>query len=73
MYVQEHLKYLICRDAGLKNYCFSGNPYSSGKAVVISVDETCTRIEVKYCSLGLTLVVAKQNVLKADNVTTASS
>ena len=60
VYVQEHLKGLIYRDAGLKNYHFPGNPYSSRKAVVISIDETCTLIHVKYCSLGLTLVVDRQ-------------
>ena len=56
------------RDTGLKNYHYTGNTYSSRMAVVISIDETCTCIKVKYCSLGPTLVVDRRNVLKADNV-----
>ena len=72
VYLQEHLKDLVyTRDAGLKNYDYTGNSYSSRKAVVISIDETCNRIKVKYCSLGTTLVVDRQNVLKADNVAKA--
>ena len=72
VYVQEHMKDIIYRDAGLKNYHCAGNEYSSRKAVVISIDETCT-IHVKYCSLGLTLVVDRRNVLKADIVSKISS
>ena len=68
VYVQEHVKDLVSRDTGLKNYHYTGNIHSSRMAVVISIDEACNRIKVKYCSLGTNLVVDRQNVLKADNV-----
>ena len=71
VYVQEHLKDFVSRDVGLKNYDYTSNSYSSCKAVVISIDETCNCIKVKYCSLGTTLVVGRQNVLRADNVAKA--
>ena len=72
VYVQEHLKDLVYRDGELKKYHYTGKSYLSRKAVVISIDETCTRIKVKYCSLGITVVVDIQNVLKADNVPKSS-
>ena len=72
VYVQKHMKDLVSRDVGLKNYHYTGNTYSSRMAVVISIHETCTCIEVKYCSLGTTIVANRQNVLKADNVAKAS-
>ena len=71
VYVQERLKDLLYRDGGLKNYHYTGKSYLSRKAVIISIDETCNCIKVKYCSLGTTLVVGRQNVLRADNVAKA--
>ena len=68
VYFKEHLKELLYRDGGPKNFYYRGKYYSSCKAVVISIDESCTCMKVKYCSLGTTLVVDRQNVLKADNV-----
>ena len=65
VYVQEHMKDLVSRDAGLKNYHYTENTYSSCMAIVISIDKTCNCIEMKYCSLGTTIVVSSRNVLKA--------